>query len=163
MSGRGTMTSRTSVSSSSKTLWIISRSVRSTTPSRAPTSTSVRSSSSEISGSPCCRSDPTKRSVMAVSALSMARTGQRSADSHATGRLDPRRVALRVLDGERHRQDLAEDHEEHGHGADGDGQARGAEERGGHRGRERRGADIGQRDADEEGDEEVVGLREERL
>ena len=52
MSGRGTITSRTSVSSSSNTLWIISRSVRSTTPSRAPTSTSVRSSSSEISGSP---------------------------------------------------------------------------------------------------------------
>ena len=39
----------------------------------------------------------------------------------------------------------------------------GAEERGGHRGRERRGADVGERDADEEGDEELVRPREERL
>src|SRR5438445_157182 len=37
MSGRGTMTDRTRVSSSSNTLWIISRSSRSTTPSLAPT------------------------------------------------------------------------------------------------------------------------------
>ena len=50
MSVRGTITSRTSVSSSSNTLWIMSRSSRSTTPSRAPTSTRVRSSSSLSSG-----------------------------------------------------------------------------------------------------------------
>ena len=67
MSGRGTITSRTMVSSSSNTLWIISRSERSTTPSRAPTSTSVRSSASVISGSLGARSEPATRKVRAVS------------------------------------------------------------------------------------------------
>ncbi len=86
MSGRGTITSRTRVSSSSNTLWIISRSVRSTTPSRAPTSTSVRSSSSEISGWPACRSDPTRRRVTAVNAPSPTRIGFSRTESHATGR-----------------------------------------------------------------------------
>src|SRR6266851_3483953 len=86
MSGRGTITSRTRVSSSSNTLWIISRSVRSTTPSRAPTSTSARSSSSETSGWPTCRSDPTRRRVTAVNALSPTRIGFSRTESHATGR-----------------------------------------------------------------------------
>src|SRR5574341_412304 len=85
MSVRGTITERTSVSSSSKTLWIISRSSRSTTPSLAPTSTSVRTSSSESSG-PGPRSLPMRRTVSAVSAPSNERTGVRSAPSQPTGR-----------------------------------------------------------------------------
>ncbi len=87
MSGRGTMTSRTRVSSSSNTPWIISRSVRSTTPSRVPTSTSVRSSSSVTSGWPAGRSDPTTRRVSAVSQPSATRTGVNSSESQLTGRV----------------------------------------------------------------------------
>ena len=87
MSGRGTITSRTMVSSSSNTLWIISRSERSTTPSRAPTSTIVRSSASLISGSLGARSEPATRKVRAVSPPSVQRMGAMTADSHATGRL----------------------------------------------------------------------------
>src|SRR5439155_1179540 len=85
MSGRGTMMDRTSVSSSSKTLWIISRSSRSTTPSLAPTSTSVRSSSSESSGSPD-RSLPMSRTLSAESPPRSARTGVIKIASQPTGR-----------------------------------------------------------------------------
>src|SRR2546426_64616 len=85
MSGRGTMTDRTRVSSSSNTLWIISRSSRSTTPSLAPTSTSVLSSSS-LSITCSTRSRPMSPTVSAVSPARAARTGVRSTPSHATGR-----------------------------------------------------------------------------
>src|SRR5262245_15626410 len=85
MSGRGTMTDRTKVSSSSKTLWIISRSCRSTTPSLAPTSTSVRSSSS-LSVACSARPRPRSPTVSAVSPARAARTGARTTPSHATGR-----------------------------------------------------------------------------
>src|SRR5437867_4615444 len=85
MSGRGTMTDRTRVSSSSNTLWIISRSSRSTTPSLAPTSTSVLSSSS-LSITCSTRSRPISPTVSAVSPARAARTGVRSTPSHATGR-----------------------------------------------------------------------------
>src|SRR5436309_1763636 len=85
MSVRGTMTARTGVSSSSNTLWIISRSSRSTTPSLAPTSTRVRSSSS-VSIAWSTRSRPMSRTVRSVSPVSTARTGRKSTPSHATGR-----------------------------------------------------------------------------
>src|SRR5947207_1208642 len=85
MSGRGTMMDRTSVSSSSKTLWIISRSSRSTTPSLAPTSTRVRNSSSESSGS-ADRALPMSRTVSAVSPPRSTRTGLSSSPSQPTGR-----------------------------------------------------------------------------
>ena len=49
-SGRGTITSRTSVSPSSNTEWIILRSVSSTTPLVLAMSTSSRSSTSEENG-----------------------------------------------------------------------------------------------------------------
>src|SRR3990170_1848317 len=85
MSVRGTITDRTSVSSSSKTLWIISRSSRSTTPSLAPTSTSVRSSSSVSSG-PSFRSWPASRTVSAVRPPRARRTGASRVPSQPTGR-----------------------------------------------------------------------------
>src|SRR2546428_987347 len=85
MSGRGTMTDRTRVSASSNTWWIISRSSRSTTPSLAPTSTSVRSSSS-LSIACSTRPRPMRLTVSAVSPARVARTGARSTPSHATGR-----------------------------------------------------------------------------
>src|SRR3989475_454065 len=85
MSVRGTMTERTSVSSSSKTLWIISRSSRSTTPSLAPTSTSVRRSSSLSSGWAAWRSLPMRCTVSVVRALRVERTGLRMTLSQATG------------------------------------------------------------------------------
>ena len=82
---RGTMTSATEVSPSSKTPWIISRSLRSTTPSWWPTSTSVRSSASEIAvlatPSPSAAWE-TRR----VKAPSSSRTGVRSHRSASTGR-----------------------------------------------------------------------------
>ena len=84
MSVRGTMTERTSVSSSSKTLWIISRSSRSTTPSLAPTSTSVRNSSSVSSGWAWC-SLPMRCTVSVVRAPRVERTGLRMTLSQATG------------------------------------------------------------------------------
>ena len=162
MSGRGTITSRTRVSSSSKTLWIISRSVRSTTPSRAPTSTSVRSSSSEISGCPACRSEPTRRRVMAVKAPRPTRIGFSRTESHATGRFtqlakrsgcSTARVMGSTSPNTVSRNTMA---------ADGDGQALAAEELLGDGGGEGGGADVHHRDADEEGDEQLVGLREQR-
>ncbi len=85
MSVRGTITERTSVSSSSNTLWIISRSSRSTTPSLAPTSTRVRSSSSVSSGWTVL-SRPASCTVSAVRLPSAARTGLSAFPSHATGR-----------------------------------------------------------------------------
>src|SRR4029453_3635049 len=84
MSGRGTMTDRTKVSSSSNTLWIISRSARSTTPSLAPTSTSVRSSSS-VRVACSARLRPRSPTVNAVSPARAARTGASTTPSHATG------------------------------------------------------------------------------
>jgi hypothetical protein len=75
---------------------------------------------------------------------------------------DPAGVSLRVLYGERHRQYLPEDHEQHRHRADGDGQARGTEELLRHRRGESRGGDVDERDADQERDEKLVRTREER-
>ena len=90
MSVRGTITERTGVSSSSKTLWIISRSSRSTTPSLAPTSTSVRSSSSDSSGcSPL--PPPTILIVRVVNAPRTARAGRRTRASQPTGPRTTRR------------------------------------------------------------------------
>src|SRR3989454_5335089 len=85
MSVRGTITERTSVSSSSKTLWIISRSSRSTTPSRAPTSTSVRSSSSLRAACPSAPR-PTSRTVSVVRPARTPRIGASSSSSQRTGR-----------------------------------------------------------------------------
>ena len=74
----------------------------------------------------------------------------------------PRREAQRVLDGQRHGQDLAEDGEQEHHARDRDGEALGAEDllRDG-RG-ERGGADVHHRDADQEGDQQLVGPGQER-
>jgi hypothetical protein len=74
----------------------------------------------------------------------------------------PGREPKRMLDRQRHRQDLAEDGEQEHHARDGDRQALGAEDllRDG-RG-ERGGADVHHRDADQEGHEQLVRLGEER-
>src|SRR5438128_76836 len=85
MSVRGTMTERTSVSSSSKTCWTTSRSSRSTTPSLAPTSTSVRSSSS-LSAACVSAPRPSRRTVSVVKPASTPRIGASSHSSHRTGR-----------------------------------------------------------------------------
>ena len=85
MSVRGTMIERMGVSSSSKTLWIISRSSRSTMPSRVPTSTSVRSSSSDSSVG-ATRPRPTSRTTRALNPARNARTGDSSVPSPPTGR-----------------------------------------------------------------------------
>ena len=63
-SGRGTITSRTSVSPSSNTEWIILRSSSSTTPLVLAMSTSSRSSTSEENG-------PWRKPLPGVSALPM--------------------------------------------------------------------------------------------
>src|SRR5213594_3017905 len=84
MSVRGTITDRTRVSSSSNTLWIISRSSRSTTPSLAPTSTRVRSSSS-VSIAWSTRSRPMSRTVRSVSPVSTARTGRTASARKRSG------------------------------------------------------------------------------
>jgi hypothetical protein len=67
-----------------------------------------------------------------------------------------------MLDGQRHRQHLAENHEQHGHGPDGDGQADGSEELRGHGRRESRRGDVDEGDADQQCDEEIVWPGEER-
>ena len=67
-----------------------------------------------------------------------------------------------MLDGQRHRQHLAENHEQHGHGPDGDGQADGSEESRGHGRRESRRGDVDEGNADQQGDEEIMRPHQER-
>src|SRR5437762_6931613 len=121
MSGRGTMVDRTSVSSSSKTLWLISRSSRSTTPSLAPTSTRVRSSSSESSGS-ADRALPMSRTVSAVSPPQEHAHRSEQQPEPADRALDESQDLLRVLHRQRHRQDLAEGREDEDRADDLDGE-----------------------------------------
>ncbi len=87
---RGTMISATVVSPSSKTPWIISRSLRWTTPSWWPTSTRVRSSASVMAAALVTPPPSAARETKWVKAPSRRRTGVRSHWSASTGRATSR-------------------------------------------------------------------------
>ena len=116
---RGTMTSATVVSPSSKTPWIISRSLRWTTPSWWPTSTRVRSSASVIAAL-ATPSPSAARETRRVKAPSRRRTGREEPLERQHRARHEQAEAVRHADGDGHREHLAEDDDEEDHDGDRD-------------------------------------------